>query len=222
MRLLLISSSNVHGYGYLDHPEPEMRAFLESNKRVAFVPFAAHDHDTYTTKVCERLGRMDLDVISIDDLEHADAIFVGGGNTFRLLKTLYERDLLTTIRDRVRAGLPYLGSSAGTVIAAPTMKTTNDMPIVEPPSFAALGLVDFQINPHYLDPDPQSTHRGETREERIREFHEENETTVVGLREGSVIRVEDDVTTLLGEKTARVFRRGQEPEEVQPGVWIRR
>jgi dipeptidase E len=222
MRLLLISSSNVHGYGYLDHPEPEMRAFLESNKRVAFVPFAAHDHDTYTTKVRERLGRMDLDIISIDDLEHADAIFVGGGNTFRLLKTLHERDLLTTIRDRVRAGLPYLGSSAGTVIAAPTMKTTNDMPIVEPPSFAALGLIDFQINPHYLDPDPPSTHHGETREERIREFHEENETTVVGLREGSVIRVEDDVTTLLGEKTARVFRRGQEPEEVQPGVWIRR
>jgi dipeptidase E len=222
MRLLLISSSNVHGYGYLDHSEPEIRAFLESNRRVAFVPFAAHDHAAYIEKVRERLGRMDLDVISIDDLEHADAIFVGGGNTFRLLKTLYERDLLTTIRDRVRAGLPYLGSSAGTVIAAPTMKTTNDMPIVEPPSFAALGLIDFQINPHYLDPDPQSTHRGETREERIREFHEENETTVVGLREGSVIRVEDDVTTLLGEKTARVFRRGQEPEEVQPGVWIRR
>ncbi|MEA2343901.1 MAG: dipeptidase [Thermoanaerobaculia bacterium] len=221
MRLLLISSSNVHGYGYLDHPAPAMRAFLGDARRVAFVPFAAHDHDGYTTKVRERLARMDLDVISIDDLDRADAIFVGGGNTFRLLKTLYDRDLLNTIRERVRAGLPYLGSSAGTVIAAPTMQTTNDMPIVEPPSFSALGLVDFQINPHYLDPDPQSTHRGETREERIREYLEENEGPVIGLREGSILQVENNVTTLLGEKTARLFRRGAEPVEIGPGVFIR-
>ncbi|MGA8806739.1 MAG: dipeptidase PepE [Thermoanaerobaculia bacterium] len=218
MRLLLISSSNVHGHGYLDHPAPAMRAFLGDARRVAFVPFAAHDHDAYTAKVRERLSRMELDVISIDDLDHADAIFVGGGNTFRLLKTLYDRDLLNAIRDRVRAGLPYLGSSAGTVIAAPTMQTTNDMPIVEPPSFAALGLIDFQINPHYLDPDPHSTHRGETREERIREYLEENEGPVVGLREGSIIRVEDNVITLLGEKTARLFRRGPEPIEIEPGL----
>jgi dipeptidase E len=218
MRLLLISSSNVHGYGYLDHPESAMRAFLGDARRVAFVPFAAHDHDAYTAKVRERLARMDLDVISIDDIDRADAIFVGGGNTFRLLKTLYDRDLLATIRERVRAGLPYLGASAGTVIAAPTMQTTNDMPIVEPPLFAALGLIDFQINPHYLDPDPQSTHRGETREERIREYLEENAGPVVGLREGSILQVDNDVTTLLGEKTARLFRRGKEPVEMQPGV----
>lgn len=218
MRLLLISSSNVHGHGYLDHPESAMRAFLGDARRVAFVPFAAHDHDAYTTKVRERLARMDLQVIGIDDLDRADAIFVGGGNTFRLLKTLYDRDLLNLIRDRVRAGFPYLGSSAGTVIAAPTMQTTNDMPIVEPPSFAALGLIDFQINPHYVDPDPQSTHRGETREERLREYLEENEGPVIGLREGSIIRVEDNVTTLLGEKTARLFRRGEEPIEIEPGL----
>jgi len=218
MRLLLISSSFVHGFGYLDHPEPEMRAFLGAGRRVAFVPFAAHDHDTYTATVRERLGRMDLDVVTIDEVDNADAIFVGGGNTFRLLKTLHERDLLTPIRDRVRAGLPYLGSSAGTVITAPTMRTTNDMPIVQPPSFDALGLVAYQINPHYLDPDPQSTHKGETREERIREFHEENETPVVGLREGSILCVEDSVTTLLGEKAARVFRRGAEPVEMKPGT----
>jgi len=222
MRLLLISSSNVHGFGYLDHPEPAMRAFLGAARRVAFVPFAARDHDAYMTKIRERLAKMDLDVISIDDLDRADAIFVGGGNTFRLLKALYDRDLLTAIRDRVRAGLPYLGSSAGTVIAAPTMQTTNDMPIVEPPSFAALDLIDFQINPHYLDPDPQSTHRGETREERIREYLEENEGPVVGLREGSSLRVEDDATTLLGEKTARLFRRGSDALEIEPGVFIRR
>jgi dipeptidase E len=218
MRLLLISSSNVHGYGYLDHPAPAMRAFLGDARRVAFVPFAAHDHDAYTAKVRERLARMELDVISIDDLNRADAIFIGGGNTFRLLKALFDRDLLLTIRERVRAGLPYLGASAGTVIAAPTMQTTNDMPVVEPPSFAALGLIDFQINPHYLDPDPQSTHRGETREERIREYLEENEGPVLGLREGSMLQVENGVTTLLGEKTARLFRRGEEAIEVYPGV----
>ncbi|HSY52393.1 MAG TPA: dipeptidase PepE [Thermoanaerobaculia bacterium] len=218
MRLLLISSSNVHGYGYLDHPEAEMRAFLGAGRRVAFVPFASHDHAAYTAKIRERLGRMDLDVIPIDDLRAADAIFVGGGNTFRLLKTLYERELLSPIRDRVRAGLPYLGSSAGTVIASPTMRTTNDMPIVEPPSFDALGLINFQINPHYLDPDPQSTHKGETREERIREFLEENDVPVVGLREGSILRVDGGTTALLGSKTARIFRRGQEPFEAEPGV----
>ena len=217
MRLLLISSSNVHGYGYLDHPEPAIRAFLGAGRRVAFVPFALRDHAAYTAKIRERLARMDLEVVSTDHLDAADAIFVGGGNTFRLLKTLYERDLLSPIRDRVRAGLPYLGSSAGTVIAAPTMMTTNDMPVVEPPSFNALALVPFQINPHYLDPDPQSTHKGETREERIREFLEENETPVVGLREGSTLRVENDMTTLLGEKTARIFRRGEEAVEAAPG-----
>src|SRR3954463_11333449 len=139
MRLLLISSSNVHGYGYLDHSEPAMRAFLGDARRVAFVPFAAHDHDAYTVKVRERRARMDLDVVAIDDLDRADAIFVGGGNTFRLLKTLFDRDFLTSIRDRVRAGLPSPGASAGTVIAAPTMQPPNDMPIVEPQSFAALG-----------------------------------------------------------------------------------
>ena len=217
MRLLLISSSNVHGYGYLDHPEPAIRAFLGTGRRVAFVPFALRDHAAYTAKIRERLARMDLEVVSTDHLDAADAIFVGGGNTFRLLKTLYERDLLSPIRDRVRAGLPYLGSSAGTVIAAPTMMTTNDMPVVEPPSFNALALISFQINPHYLDPDPQSTHKGETREERIREFLEENETPVVGLREGSTLRVENDTTTLLGEKTARIFRRGEEAVEAAPG-----
>jgi dipeptidase E len=217
MRLLLISSSNVHGHGFLDHPEPEIRAFLGPLRRVAFVPFAAHDHAAYMAKVRERLGRMELDVIPIDDLDRADAVFVGGGNTFRLLKTLYERNLLDALRERVRSGLPYIGCSAGTVIAAPTMRTTNDMPIVEPPSFVSLGLVAFQINPHYVDTDPRSTHKGETREDRIREFHEENSAPVVGLREGTMLRVEHTTTTLLGHKPARIFRRGHEPVEVDPG-----
>jgi dipeptidase E len=218
MRLLLISSSNVHGFGFLDHPEPHMRAFLGDARRVAFIPFAAHDHDAYTAKVRERLGRMELEVAGVDAIDSADAIFTGGGNTFRLLKTLYERDLLDAIRSRVRAGTPYVGSSAGTVIAAPTMRTTNDMPIVQPTSFDALRFVQFQINPHYLDPDPQSTHKGETREDRIREFHEENATPVIGLREGSMLRIEQDAVTLLGEKTARLFRRGVAPVELPPGA----
>jgi dipeptidase E len=156
------------------------------------------------------------------DLENAEAIFTSGVNNFRLLTMLYERNLLDPIRDAVRnRGVVYIGSSAGTNITAPTIKTTNDMPIVYPPSFDALGLVPFQINPHYLDAEPNSTHKGETREERLLEYLKANEVPVVGLREGSTLLVEDDQVTLLGEKTARVFRRGAEPEEVSPGVWER-
>ena len=220
MQLLLISSSNGHGYGYLDHPEPEIRRIVGARKRVAFVPFAAHDHDQYTSIVRERFGRMGFEVVQVRnplDLDDAEAIFVGGGNTFRLLETLYARDLLDPIRERVRAGVPYIGSSAGTNITAPTIRTTNDMPIVEPPSFIALGLVPFQINPHYLDADPTSTHQGETREQRLLEFLEDNDTPVVALREASALRVDDETITLTGDKPARIFRRGREPEEVAPG-----
>lgn len=223
MKLLLISSSVVHGFGYLDHAEAEIRRLLAGRRRVAFVPFALHDRDAYTAKVRERFALMDFDVVQVRnaaDIESAEAIFVGGGNTFRLLKTLYELELLGVIRDRVRAGMPYMGSSAGTVIAAPTMKTTNDMPIVYPPTFEALGLIPFQINAHYLDPDPASTHKGETREERIREFLEENTTMVVGLREGSMLRVDDGTATVIGSKSARVFRREEEPVEVEVGAVI--
>src|SRR6266851_6904477 len=218
MRLLLISSSMVNGYGYLDHAEPEIRSFLGSAKRVAFVPFAIADRDAYTTKVRERLGRMGYEVVQVKtaaDLA-ADAIFVGGGNTFRLLKTLYDLKLMDAIRHRVRAGTLYIGSSAGSVITAPTIRTTNDMPIVEPPSLEALGLVAFQINAHYLDPDPASTHMGETREERLRQFHEENTAPVVGLREGAMLRVEKGSVLLAGRAGARIFRRGQAPVEAAP------
>lgn len=215
MRLLLISSSNVHGYGYLDHAELEIVRFLGTLKRVGFVPFALQDRAGYTAKVAERLARIGLSVT--DDVEGADAIFVGGGNTFRLLKALYETGLLQTIRQRVLSGTPYMGSSAGSNIAAPTIRTTNDMPIVEPPSFDALNLVPYQINPHYLDADSGSTHMGETREQRLREFHEENDTPVVAIREGTMLRVENGVTTVLGSRNARVLRPGEEPVEVEPG-----
>jgi dipeptidase E len=221
MRLLLISSSNVHGYGYLDHAEPELRRFLAGIDTVSFVPFALQNHDAYTAKVRERLARMGLDVVqvrSVADIESAQAIFIGGGNTFRLLERLYAEGMMEPIRQRVREnGVPYIGSSAGTNVATLSIKTTNDMPIVFPPSFDALGLVPFQINPHYLDPDPGSTHKGETREERIREFLEENDTPVVGLREGAMLLVEDASVTLVGDRDARVFRRGAEPAELPPG-----
>jgi dipeptidase E len=147
-------------------------------------------------------------------------MFVGGGNTFRLLNTLYYYELLPWIRERVRTGMPYMGASAGSNIAGPTIKTTNDMPIVQPPSFDALGLVPFQINPHYLDADPNSTHMGETREQRLREYLEENEVPVVAIREAAMIRVEGDVVTLEGNAGARIFRRGREPYEIEPGNLI--
>jgi len=221
MRLLLISSSNVHGHGFLDHAEPEIRRILEGRTRVAFVPFAVKDRQAYTNQVRERLARMNLETIQLrseSDLDHAEAVFVGGGNTFRLLKTLYDHDLVDVIRDFVKQGNPYIGSSAGTNIAAPTIMTTNDMPVVYPPAFEALQFVSYQINPHYLDPDPGSTHKGETREERIRDFLEDNETPVVGLREGSMIRAEDGVSTLIGMRPARIFERGKEPYEVEVGA----
>jgi dipeptidase E len=221
MRLLLISSSIVHGSGYLDHDEDNLRRFLPEPTRIGVIPFAQFNLDAVTERLNERLGRLGHSAFQIreaGDLANAEAIFTSGGNTFRLIKALHERQLLQPIRDRVRNdGIPYIGSSAGTNITAPTIKTTNDMPIVYPPSFEALAFLPFQLNPHYLDPDPSSTHKGETREERLLEFLQENETPVLGLREGSTLLVEDDKVTLLGAKTARLFRRGTEPMELPPG-----
>ena len=147
------------------------------------------------------------------------SVFVGGGNTFRLLKELYDWDLLEGIRQAVEDGKPYVGSSAGSIVACPSLKTTKDMPIVQPPSFEALGLVRFQISPYYLDPDPSSTHMGETQEQRILQFLEENEAHVVGLREGGILRVESGSITLKGSSAgARVFRRKEQPVEVPTGA----
>jgi dipeptidase E len=153
-------------------------------------------------------------------IQRADAIFVGGGNTFRLLKALQDLDLLEPIRRRVKNGTPYIGSSAGANVAGPTIKTTKDMPIVQPRSFDSLGLVPFQISPHYLDPDPASTHMGETQEERILQFLEENETPVAGIREGAWLLIENGAVTLRGQTDARIFRRGHAPVEITPGTEI--
>ena len=221
----MISNSTLYGSGYLDHAAEEIRDFLGKITRVLFVPYALYDRDAYASLAEERFQRMGQGLDSIhlaadarQAVFDAEAIFIGGGNTFRLLKALYDFDLLGAIRRRVDAGMPYIGSSAGSNVAGPTIRTTNDMPIVQPPSFDALGLVSFQINPHFLDPDPNSKHKGETREERILQFHEECDTPVVGLREGAMVRIENGVTILKGTSGARIFRKGVEPIEVTPGA----
>ncbi len=224
-RLLLLSNSTNHGERYLAHAADEILDLLGSCRRVLFVPFALHDRAGYTAKFrtrLEELGR-GVDELAADatgrrQIETAEAVFVGGGNTFRLLKALQEAELLAPLRERALSGMPYLGASAGINLAGPTIRTTNDMPIVEPQSFDALGLVPFQINPHYLDADPGSTHMGETRAERIAEFHEENGATVVGLRERAWIRVEGGRGWLGGERGACVLRRGSAPEERSTGA----
>lgn len=224
-RLLLISNSTLYGSGYLDHAEGEIRDFLRDIKRVLFVPYALYDRDAYANTARERFKAMGYDLDSVHEVRDArqavndaEVVFIGGGNTFRLLKALYDFDLLLPIRQRVAEGMPYIGSSAGSNVAGPTIRTTNDMPIVQPLSFDALGLVPFQLNPHYLDPDPNSTHMGETREQRINQFLEENTTPVVGLREGAMLRVEEATTLLKGVSGARIFRRGHDPVELEPGA----
>jgi dipeptidase E len=222
-RVLLISNSTLYGRGYLDHAEVEIRPFLGTARRVLFIPFALADRDAYAAKAAARFAAFGCELTSIHQvadrwqaLASTEALFVGGGNTFRLLKALYDHEIVALIRRRVATGMPYIGSSAGANVAGPTIMTTKDMPIVEPPSFTALGLVPFQISPHYLDPDPRSTHMGETQEERIRQFHEESATPVAGLREGAMLLCEDGRFGLRGAAGARLFRRGREPVETMP------
>ena len=222
---LLISSSMVHGRSYLDHVEPAIREILTGRHRVLFFPFALHDRHAYAAKAKLRFASLGITLDSIyavppsdrqRAIEQAEAFFVGGGNTFRLLYSLYENALMPVLRARILSGVPYIGSSAGAIIAGPTIKTTKDMPILQPPSFTALGIFPYQISPHYQDPDPTSTHMGETQEERIVQFLEENETPVIGLREGSWIRQKDGAAKLGGELTCRIFRRGIPATEVPP------
>lgn len=226
-RILLLSTSTVFGSGYLDYAEAEVREFLGHVRRVLFVPYALHDRDGYAAKVRGRYAKFGYEIDSIHTgsdpraaVLSADAMFVGGGNTFRLLKALHDLDLLSAICERVNSGMPYMGSSAGSNIAGPTIRTTNDMPIVQPPSFTALGLVAFQLNPHFIDAVPDSKHMGETREERIAQFLEEHDTPVLGLREGAMVRIEHGVAELRGAAGARLFRRGEEAIELAEGTKI--
>ncbi|XP_064641476.1 alpha-aspartyl dipeptidase-like isoform X1 [Lineus longissimus] len=227
-KLLLISNSTLHGSGYLEHCHDQIKKFLADKvKTVLFVPYALDDRDGYAAKAKEAFGNMGYNVESIhskesavDAVRKAEAIFIGGGNTFRLLTTLYSEKIIPEIQKRVlEDGIPYIGSSAGTNVATISINTTNDMPIVHPPSFDALKLVPFNINPHYMDPSPNNTHMGETREQRIKQYHEyETSWPVLGLREGSMLLVEGDKATLLGPHYARLFVRNEKPVENKPGT----
>jgi dipeptidase E len=226
-RLLLLSNSRNFGGGYLDHAEEWIRAFLgERVQRALLVPYAGVtlSWDDYAANVAERFARFNVRVTSVHKVKHAvkeiesaDAIIVGGGNTFHLLKQLYDNGTLWAIRERVLAGVPYIGWSAGSNVACPTIRTTNDMPVVEPSRLDAMRLVPFQINPHYTEAIIPN-HGGETRMQRIAEFTKVNPgVEVIGLREGSALRVIHGVVTLLGPHPLTVFRDDSEPVEHAPG-----
>lgn len=224
--LLLLSSSSMHGMQPFEFALDALHELVSGLRSVTFVPYALADHDTYTEAVRRRLGPLGVSIVGIHEgsdprtaVERAEVLFVGGGNSFRLLAALQRHSLLEPIRRRVRAGeLRYLGSSAGTNMACPSLRTTNDMPIVQPAPFDALGLIPFQINPHYVDSDPSTRHMGETRERRIREFLEENDVPVLGMREGCWLRLRGGRLTLGGVTGARLFRRDREATEHQPGA----
>jgi dipeptidase E len=222
--VLLLSNSQNHGQPYLAHALPWIKEHFKNVKTILFVPYALQDHDKYSELVSSVYAQLRIKVISahtsknpVDLLNQVDGIHIGGGNTFRLLKMLYDTQLLHAIYVKVvKEGMPYVGASAGTNVACATIQTTNDMPIAHPPLPFAIGLVNFQINPHYLDPDPHSIHQGETREQRLAQYHEEHQRPVVGLREGSALKITGERVLLLGNLTARIFRQGMSPIEVAP------
>ena len=226
MNLLLISNSTNAGEEYLKYPIAEIAKTLNGVSEVVFIPYAAvtFSYDEYEAKVQARFNEIGIKVRSIHHalnkrnfLRNAQAVVIGGGNTFALLKKMQEEDLLDVIHRRVKGGMPYIGWSAGSNVTCPTICTTNDMPIVQPESFRAIGLVSFQINPHYLDANPAG-HAGETREQRILEYLEANRSRyVVGLREGCMLRIDDNGIELIGSRPMRIFKKGQPTYEVNPG-----
>jgi dipeptidase E len=227
MNLLLISNSTMAGQAYLEYPKMYIKDFLGNNvKKVLFLPFAgvSFSYDDYAKKVQERFTEIGYEVDSIhrhDDMvkavEEAEAIVVGGGNTFHLIKEIQDNNLINPIKEKVLSGTPYIGWSAGSNVACPTIRTTNDMPIIEPASFNATGLIKFQINPHYLDANPDG-HAGETREQRLEEFMEVNQDIyIVGLREGTMLEFGDNKLELKGNLPARIFKYKEAPYEIQPG-----
>lgn len=224
--LIIASTSTVFGLGYLEYLLPTLKEHFKNADTILFVPYARPDgisHDDYTAKVAEAFAKIDKRVVGLHTFENpveaiakAQGVFVGGGNTFLLVKQLYWHKVLLPLKEVLQNGTPYLGCSAGSNITGLTMETTNDMPIVYPPSFQTLAMVPFNINPHYLDPVEGSTHMGETRETRINEFHSFNTQPVLGLREGSWLEVRGSKITLRGELTARLFRQNQQPIELEP------
>jgi dipeptidase E len=223
-RLLLLSTSTRYGHGYLDHAATAIATHFAEARRVAFVPYALADVDGYTATVVARFAEWGIEAVGVAAtdpvavLAACDGVFVGGGNTFRLTTALYRTGLRDVIRAAVADGLPYLGSSAGTVVACPTIKTTNDMPIAQPPSFDALGLVGFQINPHYLNAKLSPTHMGETRDTRLTEYTEDNAVPVIGVPEGSWIRANGPAVVLDGKDDGVLFRAGCPPTAVTVGT----
>ncbi len=227
-RLLIASTSTLHGGGYLEYLMPEIEKLFENAKQIIFVPFARPggiSHDDYTQRVREAFSAIGKEVLGLHEFDdpkkairEAEGIFTGGGNTFLLVRQLYELELMELMAKTVNDGTPYLGSSAGSNICGLTMQTTNDMPIVFPSDFRTMGLIPMNLNPHYLDADLQSKHMGETRETRIREFHQFNSIPVLGLREGSWLDVNGENIILRGRFSARLFRKGIDPEELASGT----
>lgn len=226
--MIIASTSTLHESGYLEYLLDDLKMLFKDASEILFIPYARPSgvtHDDYTQKVTEAFLKINKQIKGIHTFENpieaiknAEAIFVGGGNTFVLLYQLYKNNLITILKETVKKGIPYLGTSAGSNICGLTIKTTNDMPIIYPPSFNAIGLVPFNINPHYLDPDLNSKHMGETRETRIQEFHHFNTQPVIGLREGSWLHVKDHSIILKGNLTARIFEQNKTPYEVDSGT----
>lgn len=226
-KMIIASTSTVHGSEYLAYLLPTLQDFFTEVDTILFIPYARPSgitYDAYTQKAKEAFAKIDKKVMGIHEFENpqkaiqnAQGIFTGGGNTFELVHQLYKNDILTTLKTTIQNGTPYLGTSAGSNICGVTMMNTNDMPIVYPPSFATMELLPFNINAHYLDPNPNSTHMGETRETRIKEFHVFNNTPVLGLREGSWLEVIDSTITLCGNLTARLFTKEQYAVELESG-----
>lgn len=223
--IILASTSTVHGSSYLEYLLSELEIHFKNAESILFIPHARPNgisHKAYTEKVNMAFKKIGKTLKGLHEFENkkeaiknAKGIFTGGGNTFVLIDQLYKSNLIKTLRDTITNGTPYLGTSAGTNICGLTVGTTNDMPIVYPPSFKALELVPFNINPHYLDPDPTSKHMGETRETRIHEFHQFNTIPVIGLREGSYIKVDGNIITLKGPLSARIFEQCKTPYEIE-------
>jgi len=229
-KMIIASTSTVFGSGYLDYLLPVLQVHFKNVNTVFFMPYAMPGglcYDAYTEIVSKAFSKINIEIKGIHEYKSpkevilsAEAIFIGGGNTFELVNQLYKHDLLNNLKLIIERGIPYLGTSAGSNICGVDMKNTNDMPIVYPPSFKTLGCLSFNINAHYLDPDKDSTHMGESRETRIKEFHVFNETAVLGLREGSWLSIENNKIILQGEHTARLFLQNQDPMELQTGIEV--
>lgn len=224
---IIASTSTLHGGAYLEYLMTDLQHHFATCKSILFIPYARPSgisHDDYTSKVAAAFAKINLTVKGIHEFEdpkkaikEAEGIFTGGGNTFLLVSQLYKKEVMQLLSETVKNGIPYLGTSAGSNICGLSMQTTNDMPIVYPPSFQTLGIIPFNLNPHYLDPIPDSKHMGETRETRIKEFHAFNTIPVLGLREGSWLEVKGEKITLRGDLTARLFLQNQEPIELEMG-----